>query len=136
MRRPVCSRAQRLLKGEHPCKGTGRVSGVSPHFVWERGLGSISVYVDCTDQVSSVALLHQPRLYHAAAFVPTPAPYGQVVVSGGASFDNLADIIDPTKANVHDSIEVFDAEQGGFRLLSTTLPGRAPFTPRQRSTTA
>ncbi len=108
-----------LLTGVHPCKPTNRAVGFSPPFTYEGDPPALSIYLDCADQVSSAALLAQPRLYHSATFLASPAPHGRVVIVGGVSLKSLTE---PRleDATVHDSIEVFDP---GLNIF-TRLPAR------------
>jgi len=92
--------------------GGRRAVGLSPPFVYGSQTEQIAAYLDCADGSSDTGTPVTRRLYHTASLLPAPAPYGQVLLTGGA--DPSTNLEQPDVASLLDSLERFDPATGQF----------------------
>ncbi len=104
------------------CPGPrSRLLGVSPPFSYTRALTEINIYVDCED--GSSPTLNKPketRYLNTSTFLPTPYPYGQVLIVGGAEPTSFS-WEKPKETKILSTIETYDPRAGLFREHAATL---------------
>jgi hypothetical protein len=114
-------RLRASFDGKATCSDSGyRAVGVSPVFSYDRGLGELSVYMDCADKASPTGPPVRPRIYHAAALLPRPEPHGQVLLLGGAKPELDLDPATDT-LTLYDSVERYDPASGRFTELEARV---------------
>lgn len=99
-----------------------RMVGRSPPFRFGAGDTVVQVYVDCVGRSSPTSAgLAVKRFFHSATRLAGPTAHGSVLIAGGMELKSPGDIVDLTKGELHDTIELFDVRQNRFRLLEARL---------------
>lgn len=110
------------LDGADVCPGR-RAVGRTPPFSYAEGLTSLAIYVACADSSGETGDLKTQRVLHTATWVPRPAPYGRVIVTGGGNLQ----LSDPEKlvdgVENYDTVEAYDPRSGLFRPVDARIAG-------------